>query len=75
MTIHWLLLEHGSHGVLSVMDGTLLSLAGFAVAMYITPGPNNVMLASSGANHGLRAVPALAACCLPGHPCCGRCVG
>ena len=37
------------------MDVTLLSLTGFAVAMYITPGPNNTMLASSGANHGLRA--------------------
>ena len=37
------------------MDATLLSLTGFAVAMYITPGPNNSMLASSGANHGLRA--------------------
>lgn len=37
------------------MDSTLLSLLGFAVAMYITPGPNNVMLASSGANYGVRA--------------------
>ena len=37
------------------MDATVLSLTGFAVAMYITPGPNNTMLASSGANHGLRA--------------------
>ncbi len=37
------------------MDSTLLSMTGFAVAMYITPGPNNVMLASSGANHGVRA--------------------
>ena len=37
------------------MDATLLSLTGFAVAMYITPGPNNTMLASSGASHGLRA--------------------
>ena len=37
------------------MDATLLSLTGFAVAMYITPGLNNGMLASSGANHGLRA--------------------
>jgi threonine/homoserine/homoserine lactone efflux protein len=37
------------------MDTTLLSLGGFAVTMYITPGPNNVMLASSGAQHGLRA--------------------
>jgi threonine/homoserine/homoserine lactone efflux protein len=37
------------------MDATLLSLVGFAVVMYITPGPNNTMLASSGANHGFRA--------------------
>jgi threonine/homoserine/homoserine lactone efflux protein len=37
------------------MDAGLLSLLGFAVAMSITPGPNNVMLASSGANHGIRA--------------------
>ncbi|HEY6432665.1 MAG TPA: LysE family translocator [Acetobacteraceae bacterium] len=33
----------------------LLSLLGFAVAMYITPGPNNVMVACSAANYGLRA--------------------
>ncbi len=37
------------------MDTTLLSLTGFAVAMSITPGPNNVMLASSGATPGIRA--------------------
>jgi threonine/homoserine/homoserine lactone efflux protein len=37
------------------MDATLLSLTGFAMAMYITPGPNNIMLASSGAAHGARA--------------------
>ncbi|MBV9249958.1 MAG: LysE family translocator [Acetobacteraceae bacterium] len=37
------------------MNAPLLSLVMFAVAMYITPGPNNVMLASSGANHGVRA--------------------
>ncbi len=37
------------------MDATLLSLTGFAVAMYISPGSNNTMLASSGASHGLRA--------------------
>lgn len=37
------------------MDSTLVSLVGFAVAMYITPGPNNVMLASSAANYGVRA--------------------
>lgn len=40
------------------MDPFLLSLAGFAVAMYITPGPNNLMVAASAANHGLaRTVP------------------
>lgn len=37
------------------MDTTLVSLTGFAFAMYITPGPNNVMLASSGATYGVRA--------------------
>jgi threonine/homoserine/homoserine lactone efflux protein len=37
------------------MDATIWSLTGFAVAMYITPEPINTMLASSGANHGLRA--------------------
>jgi len=37
------------------MDAALLSLIGFAVAMYITPGPNNVMVAASSATHGLRA--------------------
>src|SRR3954463_13601859 len=37
------------------MNGALLSLVGFSVAMYITPGPNNVMVAASAANHGIRA--------------------
>jgi threonine/homoserine/homoserine lactone efflux protein len=37
------------------MDSMLLSLLGFSVAMYITPGPNNVMVAASAANHGIRA--------------------
>lgn len=37
------------------MNSLLLSMIGFAVAMYITPGPNNVMLASSGAAYGVRA--------------------
>lgn len=37
------------------MDSLLLSLIGFSVAMYITPGPNNVMVAASAANHGVRA--------------------
>src|SRR5690242_18813812 len=38
-----------------MIDGFLLSLLGFSVAMYITPGPNNVMVAASAANHGIRA--------------------
>ena len=33
----------------------LLALAAFAAAASITPGPNNVMVAASGANHGFRA--------------------
>lgn len=37
------------------MDSSLPSLIGFAIAMYITPGPNNTMLAASGASYGLRA--------------------
>jgi threonine/homoserine/homoserine lactone efflux protein len=37
------------------MDASLLALTGFAIAMYITPGPNKVMLTSSAASHGLRA--------------------
>lgn len=37
------------------MDSLLLSLIGFSVAMYVTPGPNNVMVAASAANHGIRA--------------------
>src|SRR6185503_4104961 len=37
------------------MDSKLLSLLGFSVAMYITPGPNNVMVAASAAHFGIRA--------------------
>jgi threonine/homoserine/homoserine lactone efflux protein len=37
------------------MNTTLPSLIGFAIAMYITPGPNNVMLATSAASFGIRA--------------------
>ncbi|MGE0222820.1 MAG: LysE family translocator [Acetobacteraceae bacterium] len=37
------------------MEVSLLSLVGFSVAMYITPGPNNLMVAASTANHGIRA--------------------
>ena len=33
---------------------TLLALAGFAFATTWTPGPNNMMLASSGATYGWR---------------------
>ena len=36
------------------METALLSLVGFSIAMYITPGPNNVMVAASAANHGIR---------------------
>jgi threonine/homoserine/homoserine lactone efflux protein len=37
------------------MDSMLLSLLGFSVAMYVTPGPNNVMVAASAASYGIRA--------------------
>src|SRR6185295_7555485 len=37
------------------MEAALLSLVGFSIVMYITPGPNNVMVAASAANHGIRA--------------------
>jgi threonine/homoserine/homoserine lactone efflux protein len=37
------------------METALVSLIGFSVAMYITPGPNNVMVAASAANHGIGA--------------------
>ncbi len=37
------------------MNGILLSLLGFSVAMYVTPGPNNVMVAASAASFGVRA--------------------
>jgi threonine/homoserine/homoserine lactone efflux protein len=37
------------------MNSLLLSLLGFSVAMYITPGPNNVMVAASAASYGVRA--------------------
>src|SRR5262245_49947032 len=37
------------------MQGALPSLIAFSIATYITPGPNNVMVAASAANHGVRA--------------------
>jgi threonine/homoserine/homoserine lactone efflux protein len=37
------------------MDPALLSLIGFCLTMYITPGPNNVMVASSAAQYGIPA--------------------
>lgn len=44
-----------SQGTTKSMNSVLLPMIGFAVAMYITPGPNNIMLASSGAHYGMRA--------------------
>jgi threonine/homoserine/homoserine lactone efflux protein len=37
------------------MDSALISVVGFSIAMYVTPGPNNVMVAASAANNGIRA--------------------
>lgn len=37
------------------MTATLPSLIGFAAVMYVTPGPNNTMLAASAASYGVRA--------------------
>ena len=37
------------------MDTSTLSMIGFAISMYVTPGPNNVMLAASAASFGVRA--------------------
>lgn len=36
-----------------MMDPTFWPLVGFAVAMTITPGPNNLMVAAGAANHGI----------------------
>jgi threonine/homoserine/homoserine lactone efflux protein len=36
------------------MSETLFPLLMFAVTMFYTPGPNNVMLTASAANHGFR---------------------
>ena len=36
------------------MEFPLIPFIGFAIAAYITPGPNNVMLLSSGLTHGFR---------------------
>ena len=37
------------------MDTSTLSMIGFAISMYVTPGPNNVMLAASAASFGVSA--------------------
>src|SRR3954467_12400166 len=37
------------------VSSSFLSMIGFAVTMYITPGPNNAMLAASAASFGIRA--------------------
>ncbi len=43
------------------MDFPWLAFAGFALAASITPGPNNVMVAASAANHGIaRTLPHIA---------------
>ncbi len=42
-------------GVIGLAMPDLLAFILFAFATSITPGPNNVMLAASGANHGVRA--------------------
>jgi threonine/homoserine/homoserine lactone efflux protein len=52
---NWTLPGNVSYAALLRMDSMLVSLLGFAVVMYITPGPNNVMVAASAANHGVRA--------------------
>ena len=36
-----------------MMDGELWPLVGFSVAMTITPGPNNLMVAAAAANNGI----------------------
>src|SRR5690242_836827 len=47
--------RYAQHERVTAMQAALLSLIGFSIAMYITPGPNNVMVAASAANHGVRA--------------------
>jgi threonine/homoserine/homoserine lactone efflux protein len=37
------------------MEFPFLAFAGFAIAAFITPGPNNVMISASAARHGVRA--------------------
>ena len=37
------------------MEGGFLPVLGFAVAASVTPGPNNVMVATAAANHGIAA--------------------
>ena len=47
------------------MDATFWPLVGFAVAMTITPGPNNLMVAAGAANHGIvDTVPHIAGICV-----------
>ncbi len=51
--------ERGYDGIMAtILSGWLLSVLGFAVAMCATPGPNNAMVAASGATFGFgRTVP------------------
>src|SRR5947208_9774446 len=41
-------------GVLSMSRELTIAFMGFAIASFYTPGPNNVMLLSSGLNFGFR---------------------
>lgn len=44
-----------SHADVPAMEFPLLPFIGFAIAAYITPGPNNVMVSAAAARHGIRA--------------------
>jgi threonine/homoserine/homoserine lactone efflux protein len=44
-----------SHAAIPAMEFPFLPFAGFAIAAYVTPGPNNVMVSASAARHGIRA--------------------
>jgi threonine/homoserine/homoserine lactone efflux protein len=49
------------HNVLSMPSDLLLALLGYAVAASITPGPNNLLVLTSGLNHGVpRSLPLIA---------------
>ncbi|WP_371833092.1 LysE family translocator, partial [Limnohabitans sp.] len=47
--------RHGHTVDMNIDTSLWLSMAGFAIATSITPGPNNTMLLASGVNFGFRA--------------------